>query len=91
MAPNGKYVHGKNTVDYLFPRLHHPLMTAIQMPTPETILKAAEAKGLTLASLCRRADLDTATFYRWKSGKGTPTLGTIQKMLDAIEREVPGS
>lgn len=67
--------------------MHYRAMTAIQMPTPEAILEAAQAKGLTLASLCRRADMDTATFYRWKAGRGTPTLGTIQRMLDAIDRE----
>lgn len=54
------------------------------MPTPQWVRDAAEAKGLTLAALCRRADLDTATFYRWESGKGTPTLGTIQRLLDAL-------
>lgn len=62
-------------------------MKSIQIPTPEQIRAAAKSKGLTVAALCRRADMDTATFYRWEAGTGTPTLGTVQRLLDAIERE----
>jgi predicted transcriptional regulator len=57
------------------------------LPTPDSIREAAKKKGLTIAALCRRADMDTATFYRWEYGRGSPTLGTIKRLLDAIEQE----
>lgn len=66
-------------------------MDAINMPTPELIREAAKAKGLTVASLCRRADMDKATFYRWEKKEGTPTLGSIQKLIDALDREPGGA
>lgn len=59
----------------------------MQLPTPAEIEAAADAKGLTIAALCRRADIDAATFRRWKAGDGTPTMATVQKMLDAITAE----
>lgn len=63
------------------------LMNQIHIPTWNEIEEACATAGLTVAAMCRRADIDQAAFSRWKSGKGTPTLGTIQKMVDAIRRE----
>ena len=62
-------------------------MTEIHMPTWGEIETACKAKGLSVAAMCRRADIDQAAFSRWKSGNGTPSGRTIQKMIDAIERE----
>jgi transcriptional regulator with XRE-family HTH domain len=62
----------------------------MQIPTPDEIAAAAEAKGLSIAAMCRRADLEPSAFHRWKSGRNV-TVETIQRMLDAIAREpVPG-
>ena len=93
MRRKGEYTAGKITQPRKcgltdFPRICDGVpMEAINMPTPEWIKEAARTKGLTIAALCRRADMDTATYYRWANGDGSPTLGTIQKMLDAIARE----
>lgn len=62
------------------------LMKEIRLPTPNEIEAAAIAKGLSVAALCRRADIDQSAFTRWKAGK-TPSGRVIQRMIDAIERE----
>jgi transcriptional regulator with XRE-family HTH domain len=60
-------------------------MDAVNLPTPQWVREAVKAKGTTLARLCRKADMDPATFYRWEAGKGTPTMGTIQRLLTALD------
>ena len=59
----------------------------MQLPTPDEIAAAAKAKGLTIAAMCRRADVDATAFHRWRAGHGAPNLATVQKMIDAIEHE----
>lgn len=66
---------------------HGASMKAIQLPTPDEIEVAATARGLTVAAMCRRADIDQATFSRWKRGDRIPSVRIIQRMIDAIERE----
>lgn len=63
---------------------------SMEIPTPEQIEAAARAKGLSIAAMCRRADLDPSAFQRWKAGRNAPTVATVQRMLDAIEREPMG-
>lgn len=58
----------------------------MQIPTPAKIERAAAAKGLSIAAMCRRADIDATAFHRWKAGDGSPNIATVQKMLDAIAR-----
>lgn len=60
-------------------------MDEIPIPTPEDIEIALERRKLSLASMLRRADLDAQTFRRWKEGRSSPTLSTVQRMKDAIE------
>jgi len=67
------------------PIWHDATMQTIPMPTPDHIEDAAKAKGLSIASVCRRADIDPTAFQHWKAGKRMPNLGTVQKMIDAIE------
>ena len=62
-------------------------MQEIKLPTPNEIEEAAEARGLSVAAMCRRADIDQATFSRWKKGYRIPSIRIIRKMMDAIERE----
>lgn len=58
-------------------------MNEIQLPTPDQIKAAARAKGLSIAAVCRRADIDKTSFYRWQKGK-VPSGRIIQRMIDAI-------
>lgn len=57
----------------------------MKMPTPEEIEKAAKAKGLSIARMCRLADIDATAFHRWKADQNSPNVATVQKMLDAIK------
>ena len=57
---------------------------AMHIPTPDEIEAAANAKGLSIAALCRRADVDASAFHRWRAGKNVPNLATVKSMLDAI-------
>jgi len=57
----------------------------MNIPLPSEIKAAALGRGLSIGAMCRRADVDPALFYRWQNGSASPTLATVQKMLDAIE------
>lgn len=58
-------------------------MTAIHIPTPDEIKADAKAHGMSIAALCRHADVDAATYYRWRKGK-VPAVRIIQKLVDTI-------
>ena len=60
------------------------------LPTAEMIEADAKRVGLTIAELCRRTRSAPTTFYRWKSGKASPTLGTVADWLGAIAQEEAG-
>ena len=57
----------------------------MNIPSPDDIKAAAKAKGLSIAAVCRRANLDATAFYRWQKQINTPNLATVQKMIDAID------
>ena len=57
----------------------------MNIPTPQQIVEAAEAKGLSMAAVCRRADIDATAFYRWQKGTPKPNLMTVQKRVAAID------
>jgi DNA-binding transcriptional regulator YiaG len=65
----------------------HSLDMKLKIPEPKEIEAAAKAKGLSIAALCRRADIDPSTFNRWAAGRGVPSVRSVQRMIDAIERE----
>lgn len=52
--------------------------------TPEAIEAEARDAGLSMAAVCRRANLADSTFRRWKGGDRSPTLVTIEAMRQAI-------
>lgn len=58
----------------------------MEIPTPDQIEAAAKSKGLSIAALCRRADVDGTAFHRWRAKKNVPNLATVQRLLDAIEQ-----
>lgn len=55
----------------------------ITLPTPFEIERLALERGLSIAAMCRRADLDPSIFFRWKAGNDI-TLGSISRLLDAL-------
>lgn len=52
--------------------------------SPFEIEARATEAGLSIADLCRRADIALSTFYRWKSGKTAPGIGVYQRLIDAL-------
>lgn len=53
-------------------------------PTPQQIEQSAADKGLTMREVCALSDVARSTFQRWKSQKTSPTVSTINRMIEAI-------
>lgn len=62
-------------------------MQDVELPKPADIETRAQAAGLSIADVCKRADIALSTFYRWKAGKTAPTLTICQRLLDATKKE----
>lgn len=54
-----------------------------ELPTPDDIEARAKAAGLTIPEVCKLAEIAPSTFWRWKHGKTSPTVGVCQKLIDA--------
>lgn len=52
---------------------------------PEAIEARAAKAGLTMAAICRRADVANSTWTRWKQGKGV-SLAVYYRILSAVEK-----
>ena len=48
------------------------------LPTPQDLEIMAIRAGITMAEACRRAGLTPSAFHRWKTGKSSPTLRTVE-------------
>lgn len=55
-----------------------------KIPTPADFEDACAESGISVAKLCRMADIERSTFTKWKAGGGA-TLNTIEKLLAALE------
>lgn len=58
--------------------------------TPEQVEARARDVGLSMAEVCRRANVNPATWQRWKHGfsrGGDTTLGTYWSLVNAINME----
>lgn len=51
--------------------------------TPDEILQRARDAGLSMAEVCRRAQIAPSTWTRWKSGQTRPTLEVYKRLKDA--------
>lgn len=61
----------------------------VHMDTPTLVLEAecrAKAAGLSIAEVCRRADVYQSTWTRWKRGVNDPNFGTWNKVMRVIEQ-----
>jgi len=47
----------------------------------------ARAEGLPLSEVFKRADVSLSNWARWKSGKHSPQLDKIERLLDVIMSE----
>lgn len=48
----------------------------------------AEQKRLTLNRWLKTAGLPSSTYYRWLAGSTTPSLGSLEKLANALNVEV---
>lgn len=55
-----------------------------------TLLSATEIEtlakgyGLTIPALCRAASVPISTFYRWRTGQGSPSMITYGRLMFAL-------
>jgi transcriptional regulator with XRE-family HTH domain len=49
--------------------------------------RRAKAKRLSIAEVCRRANVAPSTFARWKSGDSLPTIRVLRKIEDVIAND----
>ncbi|WP_407646346.1 helix-turn-helix domain-containing protein [Gluconobacter vitians] len=54
------------------------------LPTPQQIEQSAADKGMTMREVCSLSGMARSTFQRWKAGKTSPTVATVNRMMDAI-------
>ncbi len=59
------------------------------LPTPESIEAGAAAVGYSMTELCKMAAVHYSGWWRWKTGKASPSLDTVQRLLDAIQAAKP--
>lgn len=48
------------------------------------IERRAKAAGVSMASLLAKAGLNESTWWRWKQGKSSPLLSSLDKVAKAI-------
>ena len=46
------------------------------------------AKGNKIAVFCKKANISTSQFYRWKNGENQPTVYNLCKIAKSLERSV---
>lgn len=57
----------------------------IEKPMTATDFEAAARDaGLSIAELCRRANVPQSSFHRWKAGGSGITLGTYSDLVDVL-------
>ena len=59
-------------------------MLNVDLPSAAEIEAAAEKRGLSIARMCRLADVDASTFHRWKAQGSIPTVPTIVRFVTAL-------
>ncbi len=47
----------------------------------------AKRANITIAELCRRANIAKSTFLRWKNGDCSPTISTLQNIITELDAE----
>jgi transcriptional regulator with XRE-family HTH domain len=54
-----------------------------RIPGYRDIERLAFEGRISMEELCRRAAINSSTFRYWKSGRSTPSVATLQALLDA--------
>jgi transcriptional regulator with XRE-family HTH domain len=54
-----------------------------RLPTVRDIERLAFDGRISMEELCRRAEIHPTTFRYWKSGRSSPSMATVQALIDA--------
>jgi transposase-like protein len=54
-----------------------------RLPGPRDIERLAFDADITVAEVCRRAEVHPSTFRYWKVGRTSPSVAIVQALLDA--------
>ena len=54
-----------------------------RLPTVRDVERLAFEGRISMEELCRRAEIHPSTFRYWKSGRSSPSIATVQALLDA--------
>ena len=54
-----------------------------RLPTVRDIERLAFDGQISMEELCRRAGIHPTTFRYWKAGRSSPSLATVQALIDA--------
>lgn len=65
------------------PSRHTVMAMNDTLPTPQMIEDRATDAGLTMVDVYRMTGVAASTFQRWKQGRGSPSLQTVRKLIDA--------
>ena len=57
--------------------------TPFRIPGWRDIERLAFEGRISMSELCRRAEVHGTTFRKWKGGRTSPTVATVQALLDA--------
>jgi predicted transcriptional regulator len=58
----------------------------MQLPTPHDIELLAAQSGISIPEASRQAAIRPEWFTRWKAGRTTPTLRTLQRVIDVLTK-----
>jgi transcriptional regulator with XRE-family HTH domain len=53
--------------------------------TPTEIQKAANARKTSMRKILRSANVQQSTWWRWKTGRTSPSLKTVTRIVDAVK------
>jgi hypothetical protein len=56
---------------------------AFRIPSWRDLERLAFEGRISVSELCRRAEVHGTTFRKWKAGRSSPTVATVQALLDA--------
>ena len=87
LLPQPGNVKRKNALARADSRRYSPDMNPL--PKPDEIEEGALRAGISIAEACRRAGVAASVFHRWKSGKHSPSIRTVEKLRQAVAPAAP--
>lgn len=58
------------------------------IPTPTDVQIMAVRAGISMTKACSRAGLSPQVFQRWKAGRGSPSIKSVTKLLNALDAAI---